>query len=62
MEEEKQTRVHFDIAKRIVDTIANGEDQISQQAVLQVLKPLLEENISLAIQKFHKIPERWFTN
>ena len=48
MEEEKQSRVHFDIAKKIVDTIANGEDQLSQQAVIQVLKPLLEENITIA--------------
>jgi len=46
MEEQKQSRVHFDLAKKIVDTIANGEDQISQQAVFQVLKPLLEDNIA----------------
>ena len=47
MEEEKQSRVHCDIAKRIVDTISDGEQEVSQQAVLQVLKPLLEKNISL---------------
>ena len=48
MEEEKQSRVHFDLAKRIVDTIANGEENVSEQAVHQVLKPLLEDNITPA--------------
>ena len=48
MEEEKQSRVHFDLAKRIVETIANGEEYMSQQAALQVLKPLLEDNITRA--------------
>jgi hypothetical protein len=28
-EEEKQSRVHLDLARRIVETIANGEDELS---------------------------------
>ena len=52
MEEEvKQSRVHLDIAKRIVDKLADGECHISQQVAINVLKQLLEENITLAIQK-----------
>ena len=62
MEEQKLSRVHFDLAKKIIDTIADGEDHISQQAVFQVLKPLLEDNITAKIQREHKIPDRWFTN
>ena len=54
MEEQKLSRVHFDLAKKIIDTIAHGEDQISQQAVFQVLKPLLEDNITAKIQREHK--------
>jgi hypothetical protein len=49
MEEEKQSRVHLDIAKRIVKTLCMGEEQVSQQTALQVLKPLLEENITYAV-------------
>lgn len=45
MEELKQTRIQFDIAKRIVDKLANGENQIPQETVLQVLLPLLEDHI-----------------
>ena len=41
VEEEKQSRKHLDLARRIVETIANGEDQLSQQAVILVLKPFL---------------------
>ena len=57
MEEEKQSSVHLAIAKRIVDTLANGECHVSQQAALQVLKPLLEDFIGPGILKKHKIPE-----
>ena len=62
MEEEKQSRVHLDIAKRIVDTLADGEYHVSQLAAQQVLKPLLEDNILNLILKKHKIPENWFAN
>jgi hypothetical protein len=57
MEEEKQSSVHLAIARRIVNTIADEECLVSQQAALLVLKPLLEENITPLILKKHKIPE-----
>ncbi len=57
MEEEKQSAVHLAIAKRIVDTLSDKDCHVSQQAALYVLKPLLEENITVAILKKHKIPE-----
>jgi hypothetical protein len=28
-EEEKQSRLHHDLARKIVETISNGEDQLS---------------------------------
>ena len=62
MEEEKQSRVNLDIAKRIIDTLADGECHVSQQAAQQVLKPLLEDHIVSAILKKHKLPENWFAN
>ena len=51
MEEEKQSRVHLDIAKRIVDTLADGECHVSQLAAQHVLKPLLEDFIGPGIIK-----------
>ena len=57
MEEEKQSAVHLAIAKRIVDTLADKECHVTQQAALQVLKPLLEDFIGPGILKKHKIPE-----
>ena len=57
MEEEKQSSVHLAIARRIVNTIADEECLVSQQAALLVLKPLLEENIITVKLKKHKIPE-----
>ena len=62
VEEEKQLGVHLAIAKRIVDTLADGDYYISQRAVLQVLKPLLEGIIGSSILEIHKIPELWFEN
>jgi len=49
MEEFKQSRVHLDLAKRIVEKISEGESHISQQAALLILKPLLEGHIGPAI-------------
>jgi hypothetical protein len=60
MEEEKHTSVHLAIAKRIVDTLADGDCHVSQLAALQVLRPLLEDNLPPLILKKHKIPEQWF--
>ena len=50
MEEEKQSKavLHLDIAKRIVEKLADAKSQISQKAVLQVLQPLLEDHIPLS--------------
>ena len=62
MEEEKQSRVHFDIAKLIVDKLADEESVVTQQAALQVLKPLLDGHIGAAILNLRKMPETWFTN
>ena len=62
MEEVKQSRVHFEIAKRIVDKLADGDSQISQKSVFEVLKPILEDYIPSAKLKKYKIPERWFKN
>ena len=41
----KQSRIHLDIATRIVDTLADGESYISQNAAVQVLKPFLKDQI-----------------
>jgi hypothetical protein len=60
MEEVKHSRVHLDLAKRIVDKIADGESHISQQAAVHILKELLEGHIGLEIRNVHKIPEKWF--
>lgn len=60
MEEVKQSRVHLDLAKRIVDKIANGESHISQQAAVNILKELLEGHIALEIRNANRIPEKWF--
>ena len=60
MEEVKQSRVHLDIATRIVDTIADGESYISQNAALQVLKPFLISQISADILEENRMPENWF--
>ncbi len=49
MEEVKQSRVHLDIAKRIVEKLADGKDHVTQNACKKVLKPLLEGHIGLAI-------------
>lgn len=49
MEEVKQTRVHLDLANRIVNKIAEGESHISQEAALFILKPLLEGHIGPTI-------------
>ena len=61
-EEKKQSSVHLDIAKRIVDKLADEESQISQKAVLQVVKPLLEDHILQSKLKKNKIPVHWLTN
>ena len=61
-EEEKQSRVHYEIAKRIVDKLVDQELQVSQKAVLQVIKPLLEDHIPLSKLRKNKIPVHWFTN
>ncbi len=53
MEEEKQSALHLSIAKWIVDTLADGEDYVSQHAALRVLKPLLEDNIIPLKLKMH---------
>jgi UDP-N-acetyl-D-mannosaminuronate dehydrogenase len=58
----KQSRIHLDIARRIVDTLANGESIILQNAAVKVLKPLLKDHITRATLKVHKLPEDWFTN
>ena len=60
MEEVKQTRVHLDIAKRIVDKLTDGESYISQNAALQVLKPLMRDHIAPAILEENRMPEDWF--
>ena len=62
MEEAKKLRVHLDIAQSIVIKIAEGESHVSQEVILQVLKPLLEGHIGPSIIKISKIPEDWFTN
>ena len=62
MEEVKQSRLHFEIAKRIVNKLADEESQITLKAVLLVLKPLLEDHIPTAKLKKNKIPEHWLTN
>ncbi len=61
MEEVKQSRIHLDMAKRIVDKLGDGESHITKRAMLQVLKPLLEEHIAPAKFKKYKMPEDWFT-
>ena len=61
-EEEKQSAVHFAIAKRIVDTLADKKSHVTQQVALEVLKPLLEYNLAPIVIENHKIPENWFTN
>ncbi len=60
MEEEKQSSDHLAIATRTVDTLADGDCHVSQQATLQVLKPLLEDHILHFVLKNNKIPEQWF--
>jgi hypothetical protein len=45
MEEAKQSIVHLDIAQSIVNKLAEGESHVSQEVILQVLKPLLEGHI-----------------
>ena len=62
MEEVKQSRVHLDLAKSIVNKISNGECHVSQRAAAFILKPLLEDHISPAILKVNKIPEKWYKN
>ena len=52
----KQSRIHLDIARRIVDTLADGESFISQNAAVQVLKPLLKDHITRATLKEYKLP------
>jgi hypothetical protein len=61
MEEAKQSTVHLEIAQRVVEKLADGESHVSQEATLQVLKPLLEGHIGPAILKLNKIPEELFT-
>ena len=50
MEEEKHSRAvfHLDIAKRIVEKLADAKSQISKKAILQVLQSLLEDHIPLS--------------
>ena len=60
MEEEKQSRVHLDLARRIFTTMADGEGYITQEVAIKVLKPLLEEFIAPGILKIHTMPEKWF--
>ena len=61
-EEKKQSSAHLDIAKQIVDKLVDEKSQISQKAVLQVVKPLLEDHIIHSKLKKNKIPVHWFTN
>ena len=61
MEEEKQSKVHLDLARRIFTTIAGGRKYITQEVAIMVLKPLLEENIAPATLKKHTMQENWFT-
>jgi hypothetical protein len=62
MEERKQSRVHLEIAQRVVEKLADGENTVLQESTLQVLIPLLEDYIVPAILKKNKMPENWFTN
>jgi hypothetical protein len=49
MEEEKQSRVQLDLAKKIVGTFTNEEQQnVTKEVALQVLKPILEDYITAA--------------
>lgn len=49
MEEVKQSRVHLDLAQRIVEIMtADGESHITRKAASEVLKPILEYYISRA--------------
>jgi hypothetical protein len=51
-EEEKQSTVHYDMAKKIVNTLATKRSQVIQQrALVEVLKPLLKKQISETKQK-----------
>ena len=50
-EEEKQSRVHFDFAKHVIDIIVKGEEQVSQTVAIQVLKPFLEDYITQIKQR-----------
>ena len=61
-EEKKQSSVYLDIAKRIVDKLADEGSQISQKAVLQVVKTLLEGHILPSKLRKIKIPVHWLTN
>jgi hypothetical protein len=58
----KQSRIHLDIARSIVDTLADGESFISLNAAVQVLKPLLKDHITRATLKVYKLPQDWFTD
>jgi hypothetical protein len=50
------------MAKKIVNTLATERSQVIQQiALVGVLKPLLEKQISEAKQKKYPLPEGWFT-
>ena len=60
MEEEKESVAHTNLARQIVETLADGEEVVLQQPALQVLKPLLEDHITPAKQKLYPIPEWWF--
>jgi hypothetical protein len=58
-EEVKQSRVHLDIAQRIADKLADTKTEVSQEAALQVLKPLLTHHIAPAM--LTEMPEDLFT-
>jgi hypothetical protein len=59
MEEVKQSRVHLEIAQRIVDKLAGEESNINQEKA-QVLKTLLKGQVAPDILKENKIPSNWF--
>jgi hypothetical protein len=62
MEEENQSSVHLDLAKKIVDTITNKEQQhVTNEVALQVLKPILVDFTTPVQNRLLEIPERWST-
>ena len=52
-----------DIAIRIVKVLSDNHSNsfITKDLGFEVLKPLLEKNISNALRIIYKIPDKWFT-